>query len=80
MVMQLISPFIIRICKKQVSHDAANKNKCNLVYGYRTCSTLHLVHICVSDLEHLKGAMSEPRHEKTNILHMRKQRRRSASQ
>ena len=44
---------------------------------------LNMSYTYVSNLAHTTGALTtelyEPRHEKTNVLHMRKQRRRLAS-
>ena len=84
--MQLICAFVFAYVNIRFSHDAAdsvftqhlkeflnNVLKHKLPFQYLTVSHLfYHQHAFV-------GILYEPHHEKTNILHMRKQRRRSAS-
>ena len=50
-----------------------------LCYFDAACDLVHIVETIYGLYSLLIASRNEPRHEKTNILHMRKQRRRSAS-
>ena len=51
-----------------------------MVDCFRFCVFIFLcIVVAMCDLVHVALTTFEPHHEKTNILHMRKQRRRSAS-